>query len=461
MKPPDAQITYIIKFMMDSEVYRPSNCSITSANGSMNSVSNSAITCTLIRPRSADPFLSNSHTAGSGPSQLKLALLHKAYWTPGYEIHVRFLPNSKNSKLSEDRYNHAKEGIKEITREGTDAANIYFSFDNAAEAPVRVRLYSGVGGVSTLGTLCRELTAADEPTIEIGVSDNMEDFRFSVLHEFGHVLGAVHEHSSPKTDITWDEKKVKAKYLESHEWDAGQVEDQGIIKIYPRFSIDKRKGVYYSWDYKGWKRLDPRNIAFVKFDAPVPQKAKPPVIAVGIAQADLICRKNLRLKAASDGVRKDGFTARTETWEKDSELASAGVMWLKISARAPMERFTERRVNFKTDSFKEAPEVVVWTKGFHIGRGESDKWNGEDWSLHISAGDITKDGFRLHIKREENSVLYRAIVTWVAYPRGKPGFFSGIASGSGNAIYAWPDRDDNKIGFLNRVSLEKQKQVQD
>ena len=35
-----------------------------------------------------------------------------------------------------------------------------------------------------------------------------EDIRSVVLHEFGHALGAIHEHLSPMADIPWDRDAV-------------------------------------------------------------------------------------------------------------------------------------------------------------------------------------------------------------------------------------------------------------
>jgi hypothetical protein len=35
-----------------------------------------------------------------------------------------------------------------------------------------------------------------------------EEFTHSIVHEFGHDLGMVHEHQSPASDILWDEQKM-------------------------------------------------------------------------------------------------------------------------------------------------------------------------------------------------------------------------------------------------------------
>jgi hypothetical protein len=42
------------------------------------------------------------------------------------------------------------------------------------------------------------------------INDNKseDDLRSVILHEFGHALGAVHEHESPYARIQWDREKV-------------------------------------------------------------------------------------------------------------------------------------------------------------------------------------------------------------------------------------------------------------
>ncbi len=43
--------------------------------------------------------------------------------------------------------------------------------------------------------------------------------RRTVLHEFGHALGCIHEQASPAAQIPWDDAKVYAFYREWQGWD--------------------------------------------------------------------------------------------------------------------------------------------------------------------------------------------------------------------------------------------------
>jgi hypothetical protein len=52
---------------------------------------------------------------------------------------------------------------------------------------------------------------------------NTPDQEYSrvVLHEFGHALGAIHEHQHPAAGIPWDKPKVYEYYARQH-WSIDQ-----------------------------------------------------------------------------------------------------------------------------------------------------------------------------------------------------------------------------------------------
>ncbi|KAK5659090.1 hypothetical protein OQA88_1180 [Cercophora sp. LCS_1] len=480
----------------------------------------SRVTCALLRPEILTSGPKYGDEADPHNDKLGLAALPTVFWNPGEEIHVRFLPNLKDSRLSEDRYRAAIRKVKDFAKEWVDAANIYFSFDGANDAPVRVRLFDGAGGVSWLGTSCRN-EAANKPTMQLGVSTD-ETFKFTVLHEFGHVLGLVHEHSSPRAGIKWKRDEVLTHFRSSYGWDDSVVEKEvfqvypydevyapgafdresvmiypissnltedgmsapqnsklssrdraGIITIYPRNAIEESKGVYYSWNFKPYSRFDPINRAVIKLE---PTRPMPSAIAVGIAQADLARGENLRLKARAHSLEEGQFIAATETWGAGtSRLASAGVMWLtlgtpgtagfqtgevdssrKYPPRSSLPASAHIQVKFET-SFSAAPEVVLWIKGFHIGQS---KGGSEDWSLRISAESITTHGFYVAMSSEPGSKVYRAIVTWVAFRKDKSGVYHGIETGTKADMQVWDGLNDNRRGFTRVIDLREQKKNQ-
>lgn len=70
------------------------------------------------------------------------------------------------------------------------------------------------GNWSYIGTEAKT-ASPDEPTLHVDRTDNDEDFRQTVLHEFGHALGLKHEHQHPEHTINWDKEGVYASYESS------------------------------------------------------------------------------------------------------------------------------------------------------------------------------------------------------------------------------------------------------
>jgi hypothetical protein len=51
----------------------------------------------------------------------------------------------------------------------------------------------------------------DQATMQLGILNklnNEDEFRRTVLHEFGHVLGLLHENQQPNADIPWNKDVV-------------------------------------------------------------------------------------------------------------------------------------------------------------------------------------------------------------------------------------------------------------
>ena len=54
-----------------------------------------------------------------------------------------------------------------------------------------------------------------------------------MLHEFGHALGAIHEHSNPRNGIKWNKPAVYAYYAETQGWTKAEVDAQ----VLERYSL--------------------------------------------------------------------------------------------------------------------------------------------------------------------------------------------------------------------------------
>lgn len=155
----------------------------------------------------------------SGPEATFCLAGHlKSLWAPGHTIRIRFLGGSPA----------LQERIKAAARQWTEHANIHFDFVIAEPSDVRIAFTPGKGSWSYIGTQCKS-AASTEPTMNLGwFTDATDDREISrvTLHEFGHVLGMIHEHQSPVANIDWDEPVVIAYYATlTPPWPAGDVEN--------------------------------------------------------------------------------------------------------------------------------------------------------------------------------------------------------------------------------------------
>ncbi len=76
----------------------------------------------------------------------------------------------------------------------------------------------------------------DKPTVNFGCLNDYlpeRDYKQIVLHEFGHVLGLIHEHQSPTIKIDWNKDFVYNYFLQNHNWTKEAVE----LNIFKEFEI--------------------------------------------------------------------------------------------------------------------------------------------------------------------------------------------------------------------------------
>ncbi|MEM7132548.1 MAG: M12 family metallopeptidase [Chloroflexota bacterium] len=159
------------------------------------------------------------------PSDVEMAMDARKMWRPGRVLRIRFL----------DGHPTVQQRLIEVANEWTQYANLTFNFGNHAESELRIT-FGQPGSWSYIGTDAK-LIAQDQPTMNFGwlkPESNQETYSQVVLHEFGHAIGCIHEHSTPDAGIQWNKQAVYNYYMgPPNNWSKDYV-DLNIFDIYAR-----------------------------------------------------------------------------------------------------------------------------------------------------------------------------------------------------------------------------------
>lgn len=146
----------------------------------------------------------------------------------------------QNKKLKVFFFNTSEEVIKktlEISNTWFEFGNIEFIRTNElSKSDVRVS-FKNDGCWSYIGNIAKQIPK-NESTMNLEISNlslNDREFRRIVLHEFGHVLGLIHEHQSPAVTMDWDKTRVYSYFNLRYGWDKSKV-DINLFDDYMRFN---------------------------------------------------------------------------------------------------------------------------------------------------------------------------------------------------------------------------------
>ncbi len=150
-----------------------------------------------------------------------IALIFQKKWKPGRTLKIAFL-GTPDEQVKKKIISYANEWLQFV--------NLKFEFVDGQIGDIRISTETG-GSWSYIGTDAT-LIAADKATMNYGwltPDTPNEEYSRVVLHEFGHALGAIHEHQHPNAGIPWDRPKVYAYYARMG-WSKEQVDNNIFAK---------------------------------------------------------------------------------------------------------------------------------------------------------------------------------------------------------------------------------------
>jgi hypothetical protein len=194
----------------------------------------------------------NVHNAplgvGRGSPELhktRIASVTKKRWAPGRTLRVRFLEGDPTVQAR----------VASVAKQWSQYANVKLEFGNDPQAEIRIAFDMTDGSWSYIGTDAL-LENAAASTMNYGwlePSTPDDEVGRVVLHEFGHALGAIHEHQSPDAGIPWDREAVYAYYM-------------GPPNNWTRADVDSNIFDRYSATTTQYSKFDPDSIMLYAVD---------------------------------------------------------------------------------------------------------------------------------------------------------------------------------------------------
>jgi len=153
-------------------------------------------------------------------------------WDEGKSIRVRFMGGSTAMR----------DKVKTYAKEWEQYANLTFNFIEYGDADIRVNLDDKGGHNSIIGQLAAGVPQ-DVKTMNFDTTDfaTYDAMHRTVLHEFGHAIGLLHEHYSPKAGIPWNKEAVYKELAQSQGWDKMTVD----VNLFQEYALTYTHGTAY------------------------------------------------------------------------------------------------------------------------------------------------------------------------------------------------------------------------
>ena len=179
----------------------------------------------------------------------RMALSNSKKWPNASTLRCRFLDGSPKMRKAVEKAAHVWEKY----------ANIKFQFVASGDAEIRISFFADDGSWSAVGrdALNRTYFPLHQPTMNFGwLRDNSSATEVAsvVLHEFGHALGCIHEHQSPKFNRKWNVAKVLQYFQGSPNFWAPEDIRHNVLQKYSPAGVSATA-------------FDPKSIMLYMFDA--------------------------------------------------------------------------------------------------------------------------------------------------------------------------------------------------
>ncbi|KAL6712892.1 hypothetical protein ACLMJK_009604 [Lecanora helva] len=376
-----------------------------------NAISKNPRNGTLNQP--LPPSISENGFPPSGA--LGLATFTTKLWKSERELKVHF--------LSGTTWQHDK--VKTIAPLSSQHANIKFDFEGSGQPDILVDFNPGRGSWSRLGIDSSYFASQNQPTMNLGrvtESKTEAEIRQVILHEFGHALGAVHEHTSPSASIPWN-KEQGAADVPSTLFDMASI----MLYSYPTSWTADKKGTPNN---KNWFEKDKAYIAFrypkYEYDAGQSnttqsssttfvdgrahswKKSDTPLALVsGVNSLGVQAGSDIRVRARTKDIQDDHFTPSLETWE-DNTLLAANMIW----SEAP-------RFPYMQSGFSDTQDV----RPSHLPRAKTSKriefeskFQATPIRAKVYPSNVDPQGFTINFTTWQDSILFAGEASWLAYP---------------------------------------------
>ncbi|KAL8748357.1 MAG: hypothetical protein Q9184_007362, partial [Pyrenodesmia sp. 2 TL-2023] len=400
-----------------------------------------------------------------------LAMLMGKFWAPGRQLKISFLSGT----------DWQKEKVRKYAPSWCQHANLSMTFINNGECDILIDFNPTVGSWSYLGTDSGYFANQRKASMNLGwinQDTKEENMRQVVLHEFGHALGAVHEHESPFAKIPWNKERVyKDLGGPPNNWDRQKVDanmftQYGLEKV-QAWNFDRESIMLYhypaEWTTNGQGTpfntdLSANDKSYIRFVYPPSsldagqfntmelrpadkpsavnkttkrfwkQYPTAPRVPIGLTSLDIGHNQNIRIAATVANITREEFSTSLNAWA-DTVLYSASLTYIEagpgfeylqtgtfhtteVGKWQDHKAQKSKRINFSQPFQGQPPKVILCLTSVDMNKDKN-------WRIKSYATDIDSKGFTVHIDSWADTIMYQAGLTWIAYPANQPNVASG------------------------------------